>query len=154
MVHPLYPFYFQTTKMKSGLFLFFLSLVFSKAVCQVRTDSVLIEGNYRAFHFHQPKGASPKRNVIFVLHGSGGNGKGMMKPAANLEALAEKEQFLLVYPDGYKKGVIHVFVSAIFLFLMWRMSRGHFPLILHTRRLSRLLAPSSLHRCPDSFMRC
>jgi polyhydroxybutyrate depolymerase len=92
--------------MKSSLypfFLFFFLVVFPKANAQVRTDSLLIDGGYRSFHFHHPTGGTPKQNLIFVLHGSGGNGKGMMEPASSLEALAARENFMLVFPDGYKK---------------------------------------------------
>ncbi len=41
--------------------------------------------------------------MVFILHGSGGDGNGMMKPASALQAIAGQEHLLLVYPDGYKR---------------------------------------------------
>jgi polyhydroxybutyrate depolymerase len=51
----------------------------------------------------QPAKYASKSELVFILHGSGGDGKGMMQPAKNLQAIAEKENLLLVYPDGYKR---------------------------------------------------
>lgn len=68
---------------------------------QVVHDSLLIDGHYRSFHFTQPQTA--KTSLVFVLHGSGGNGEGMMQRAAKLETLSHTENLLLVYPDGYQK---------------------------------------------------
>ncbi|MBB1285171.1 poly(3-hydroxybutyrate) depolymerase [Flavisolibacter sp. BT320] len=89
--------------MKSCLCLFLAAVSFFQAYSQVVVDSVLIEGNYRTFRFHQPLQKAKKSNLVFILHGSGGNGEGMMKPAANLQAIAGQENILLVYPDGYKR---------------------------------------------------
>lgn len=89
--------------MKIILSLILITISSYHSFCQVRTDSLLVEGKYRTFSFHQPKENTKRSNVIFILHGSGGNGEGMMKPAASLQALAEKEDLFLVYPDGYKR---------------------------------------------------
>lgn len=40
---------------------------------------------------------------MFVMHGSGGSGIQIMKGAGKLEAIAAKENLLVVYPEGYKK---------------------------------------------------
>jgi polyhydroxybutyrate depolymerase len=40
---------------------------------------------------------------VFVLHGSGGTGKEMMSRTTRLAEKADAENFILVYPDGYKK---------------------------------------------------
>lgn len=85
---------------------FFLIFIFCASITgfgQVITDSLLVAGHYRSFRFHLPKTGGAKRQLVFVLHGSGGNGEQMMQPAAPLQALAEREGLLLVYPDGYKK---------------------------------------------------
>jgi polyhydroxybutyrate depolymerase len=66
-------------------------------------DSVLIEGHYRTFHYKQPNEQTISNNLIFILHGSGGTGEVMMKPAANLQSIAGRENIFLVYPDGYKR---------------------------------------------------
>jgi polyhydroxybutyrate depolymerase len=89
--------------MKSCLFLVLIIFFFNHSQCQTKKDSLLIEGHYRTFHFFPPKTTTTKRNLIFVLHGSGGNGEAMMKPAANLQSISEKENLLLVYADGYKR---------------------------------------------------
>ncbi len=83
----------------------FLLLVFYffTAKSQVLTDSILVENHYRTFHFIKPNHATKNFNLIFVLHGSGGNGKGMLKPAEALQKEAGKEPVFLVYPDGYKR---------------------------------------------------
>ncbi|MEZ4903861.1 MAG: hypothetical protein R2822_19970 [Spirosomataceae bacterium] len=41
--------------------------------------------------------------MVFVLHGSGGNGKGMRNSTQQLETIAPHENILLVYPDGYQR---------------------------------------------------
>jgi polyhydroxybutyrate depolymerase len=85
---------------KNSIFLFFLLPGFySKA--QLISDSLIIDEHYRTFHFNKP--ASANTSLIFVLHGSGGSGKGVMGGATKLEAISENENILLVYPDGYKR---------------------------------------------------
>ncbi len=79
--------------------MFTLLCIYSKA--QLISDSLLIDEHYRTFNFNKP--ASAKASIIFVLHGSGGSGKGVMGGAAKLEAISENENILIVYPDGYKK---------------------------------------------------
>lgn len=96
------------------LFTVFLSVCFLTANAQTEgsnnslvSDSLVIDGNTRTFHFlnsllkeNNPGKLQP--SLIFVLHGSGSNGKGMMNGSKKLAALAAKENFVLVYPDGYK----------------------------------------------------
>jgi polyhydroxybutyrate depolymerase len=78
-------------------------LFFIGAKAQVINDSLSIDGHYRSFHFNKPSVNSTNASLIFVLHGSGGNGNETMRGAAKLRALAESEHVLLVFPDGYKK---------------------------------------------------
>lgn len=68
---------------------------------QVITDSILIEGHFRNFNFNDPAG-SKRTSLMFVMHGSGGNGRNMMSSTTKLEEKAGAEQLLLVYPDGYQ----------------------------------------------------
>ncbi|HEX2533045.1 MAG TPA: alpha/beta hydrolase-fold protein [Chitinophagaceae bacterium] len=70
---------------------------------QLFTDSLSIEGKTRTFRYYRPEKAKKPLRIIFLLHGSGGNGEGMRRTAASLEAVAEAENLLLVYPDGYKR---------------------------------------------------
>jgi polyhydroxybutyrate depolymerase len=69
---------------------------------QLISDSLLIENHYRSFYFNKPANSKKDRSLVFIMHGSGGNGKQIMKNATKLEAIAEKENLLIVYPDGYK----------------------------------------------------
>ena len=72
---------------------------------QVISDSVLIEGKYRSFHFSKPS-QSKYTSLVFVLHGSNGTGLQMRErtnQSSKIEEKAELENMLIVYPDGYKK---------------------------------------------------
>lgn len=80
-----------------------LTLLFVGTKAQLTSDSLLIEGRYRSFHYFKPAENIKNRSLVFVLHGSGGDGKGMIKSAAKLEALSSDEHFIVVYPDGYKR---------------------------------------------------
>jgi polyhydroxybutyrate depolymerase len=79
--------------------LLFVASFITKA--QILDDSLLIEGHRRSFHFL--KSPKTKASLVFVLHGSGGNGIQMRARANSLEGIALTENILLVYPDGYKK---------------------------------------------------
>ncbi|GAB3891309.1 CE1 family esterase [Spirosoma agri] len=83
------------------LFFTFLGLSSASAQEPLLTDSIRVDGHYRTFHFIKP----PKSNatLIFILHGSGGNGLGIREGARKLEEKVDDENLLLVYPDGYKR---------------------------------------------------
>jgi len=84
------------------LFLLPLALCVCNLVySQLQSDSILIEGHYRTFHFKKPAGVKTGRSLLFLMHGSGGTGTGMAKGTGKLEAIAGKENLLIVYPDGY-----------------------------------------------------
>jgi len=78
-------------------------LVSHSVVAQLKHDSLLIEGHYRVFHFNPPTTALTKPSLVFVLHGSGGDGKGMMQVTGKMEQQAKQANTLVVYPDGYKR---------------------------------------------------
>ncbi|RYG65328.1 hypothetical protein EON64_12180 [archaeon] len=80
----------------------FLSFIFP-VKAQLINDSIQIEGHYRAFHFNKPSQSFRQPNLIFVLHGSGGNGLGMMTAATKMEKQASTQNTLVVYPDGYQR---------------------------------------------------
>lgn len=86
--------------MKRILFFLFITSIVNSAKGQLVSDSVLIEGHYRTFHFLKP--TKSQASLLFVLHGSGGNGRGQRGGAQKLEAMAPQENILMVYPDGYK----------------------------------------------------
>ncbi len=83
------------------LFLLFLLTTIS-GHAQLITDSIQVDGYYRTFSYQQPPTVQKGSTVIFALHGSGGSGANMMKPAEGLQHIAGQEHILLVYPDGYK----------------------------------------------------
>ena len=89
--------------MKKLLLLLFSVPFYLPLHAQVISDSVLIEGHYRAFHFNKPPQSLRQPSLIFVLHGSGGNGEGMMQTAQKMEQQANVQNALVVYPDGYKR---------------------------------------------------
>jgi polyhydroxybutyrate depolymerase len=66
------------------------------------TQSLTFAGRERAYLVHLPRpaaiGNSPLPLVI-VLHGGGGNAASAAK-MTGLSALADKENFIVVYPDG------------------------------------------------------
>ncbi|AKD58693.1 poly(3-hydroxybutyrate) depolymerase [Spirosoma radiotolerans] len=77
-------------------------LISYPVAAQLTHDSLLIEGHYRVFHFNQPSASLNKPSLVFVLHGSGGDGQGMMKATGKMEQQAKQVNTLVVYPDGYK----------------------------------------------------
>jgi polyhydroxybutyrate depolymerase len=88
--------------MRSFLCFLLLGLAGS-APAQVLSDSLRVEGRFRTFHFNPPPAGLRQPSLVFVLHGSGGNGKGMMKAASAMEQQAGRENTLVVYPDGYQR---------------------------------------------------
>jgi polyhydroxybutyrate depolymerase len=86
--------------MRNILLVFIAVITAFSAQGQLVSDSVLIEGHYRTFHFLKPN--KSQASLLFVLHGSGGNGRKMRAGAQKLEAIAPVENILMVYPDGYK----------------------------------------------------
>jgi polyhydroxybutyrate depolymerase len=80
-----------------------IALASSTIFAQVITDSIRIDNNYRSFHFQKPATAQAGTSLVFILHGSGGNGLDMMSATARLSEIAGRENALLVYPNGYKK---------------------------------------------------
>jgi len=83
--------------------IFILSfLCFFSAKAQLISDSLLIEGHYRTFYFNTPPAGSKNASLVFAIHGSGGDPQSFIKYAAKLEQKAASENFILVYPKGYK----------------------------------------------------
>lgn len=79
-----------------------LSLIAATSYGQLISDSILVDGHYRTFHFNKPANSVINGSLFFIMHGSGGSGRQMMKESTKLEAVAAKENLLIVYPDGYK----------------------------------------------------
>lgn len=87
--------------------LFLLLVFFSSVITQViaqTSDSLLIEGNYRSFYFVKP--TSQCTSLVFVVHGSNGDGqtwRNVLSKLSKYEALAQEQHMLLVYPSAYKR---------------------------------------------------
>jgi polyhydroxybutyrate depolymerase len=91
------------SKMKIFISIILFSLLTISVQAQTLADSILIENNQRSFYFiPAPK---PKASLVFVIHGSQGDGEVIRKSDAEkkLEAIAADENIFLVYPNGYKK---------------------------------------------------
>ena len=89
--------------MKIYIAIFLFSLLAISAQAQTLADSILIENNHRSFYFiPAPK---PKASLVFVIHGSQGDGQIIRKSDAEkkLETIAADENIFLVYPNGYKR---------------------------------------------------
>jgi polyhydroxybutyrate depolymerase len=78
------------------------TLISIDTTAQLISDSIKIAGHYRSFHFN-PNGIKSGGSLVFILHGSGGNGRQMMMGATKLLDKAPSENALLVFPNGYKK---------------------------------------------------
>ncbi|TDE15416.1 alpha/beta hydrolase family esterase [Dyadobacter psychrotolerans] len=80
-----------------------LFILFSfSAKAQLVSDSLLIDGHYRVFYFNTPSTQTKNASLVFAIHGSGGDPLNFMKNAVKLEQKAALENFILVYPKGYK----------------------------------------------------
>ena len=73
------------------------------ARAQMIDDSILIDGHNRTFHFMKPSSANSNTSLVFVLHGSGGNGLKTIRGARKLVEQSDAENILVVCPDGYKR---------------------------------------------------
>ncbi len=85
-----------------NLLLFVLLSIPLLAHSQVISDSILIEGNYRSFLYNMPQKSLKGGSILFIMHGSGGSSKDMISQTTKLQAIAENEKLLMVYPQGYQ----------------------------------------------------
>ncbi len=87
-------------KVASTCLLLVITLVSAQG--QVITDSLLIDDHYRVFYFKKPGSNGKNGSLVFAIHGSGGDPLNFMKNAAKLEDRSVLDNFILVYPKGYK----------------------------------------------------
>jgi polyhydroxybutyrate depolymerase len=87
-------------------FLFSILLVncfqFSYSEEVYKTDSIEIHGIFRKFTFKEPSKNTKDFSLVFVLHGSGGNGNQMLARVPALVNASSSENFIAVFPFGYK----------------------------------------------------
>ncbi len=72
-------------------------------MAQVIEDSILVEGYYRSFCFNKPRHSTGGDALVFVIHGSGGAARQYMKQTARIDEKMERDNFLLVFPQGYRR---------------------------------------------------
>ena len=65
-------------------------------------DSMVIDNYRRHFDFTLPNHLKKGASLVFVLHGSGGNGKQLLMNTQPFVAKVANENVILVYPTGYK----------------------------------------------------
>ena len=73
------------------------------ASSQNYTDSILVKGLQRSYLIHLPASydKSLQWPLVIVLHGGGGEARNM-NPLTDFNTLADKEGFIIVYPDAYE----------------------------------------------------
>ncbi len=92
--------------MKNSWIPFLLLISSIQASSQTLTEKhISIDGRDRLYLLYTPSGLdnSKRYPLVIVLHGGGGNAKRMVE-FSGFDHLAEKEKFLVLYPNGYKKG--------------------------------------------------
>ncbi|TLV02223.1 alpha/beta hydrolase family esterase [Dyadobacter luticola] len=84
----------------------FLATILSQSLAskaQFVTDSLLIDKYHRVFMYNPSTAIKPGASLLFIMHGSGGDPKSIINHATKLQAKADAENLILVYPAGYKK---------------------------------------------------
>lgn len=81
----------------------FILILFFSVRC-IFADSIYVDGTERTYVIHLPDNKD-KRNkypLVIALHGGGGKGSGMNK-LSGFNEIADKNNFVVVYPDGIDK---------------------------------------------------
>jgi polyhydroxybutyrate depolymerase len=63
-------------------------------------ESMLVDNIKRTYIVHEPLPAIAQRSLVFILHGNGGSGA-LMKTITGFNEIADKNNAIVVYPDGY-----------------------------------------------------
>ena len=69
-------------------------------------SSLTLGGEQRGYWIYKPEGLERTKTapLLFVLHGSAGRGSDMIKiTQSGLERLADKEKFIVIYPDSLER---------------------------------------------------
>jgi polyhydroxybutyrate depolymerase len=90
--------------MKGLSIYFFWALMVTTCKAQNIIRTIYVDGLQRNYIIHLPPSFSvlQKLPILFALHGGGGTAKGAVD-AYNLEPLADKNNFIIVYPDAVNK---------------------------------------------------
>ena len=72
---------------------------------QLESATLEISGYERDFSYYAPNNLAEKPSIVFVLHGSGDDGKVMrVFTGFEFDELADEHGFIVVYPDGFGGG--------------------------------------------------
>jgi poly(3-hydroxybutyrate) depolymerase len=87
--------------MKNVIWLCFIVLFFEHANAQINGNASLVSGGrIRTFSYHLPSGNSAcNLPLLIAFHGDGGNGAGFQS-YAGFDALADSQNFIVVYPNA------------------------------------------------------
>lgn len=88
------------------LFFFTLSSLFVFSQKHTETEYFEFEGYERSYQIFVPNTYSPsiKYPLVFVLHGGGGTAKHLIRSTkARFNQLADRDNFIVVYPNGIEK---------------------------------------------------
>src|SRR5215213_3424515 len=62
-----------------------------------------VKGMERTYIQYVPRNLKPNPALLFVFHGSGGDGEGMREiTGSEFDMLADANGFVVIYPDGYQ----------------------------------------------------
>ena len=94
--------------MKKNYLIILLTLnsIFAHSQYNTETKFLNFEGYERSFEIYLPINYSDSINypVVFILHGGGGTAKGLIRSTyARFNKLADRENFIAVYPNGVEK---------------------------------------------------
>jgi len=99
------------------IFLFIFTIIFSfncsrgktsdnsTGKTDFKTGSIIHDDMERTYYYYIPSGYDKSKSLplVIALHGGGGTGKGINKATGGFNDIAEKETFIIVYPDGVEK---------------------------------------------------
>ena len=69
----------------------------------VTRESVAVKGQQRSFILYVPRNPKPNAPLLFVFHGSGGDGESTREVMGyEFDRLADANGFIVAYPDGYQ----------------------------------------------------
>lgn len=97
---------FFNLKKNCLIILFLLEFFIVKGQYHTEIEYLKFEGYERSFRIFVPESYSLKKNypLVFVLHGGGGQAKGLVKTTrARFNNLANRDGFIVVYPNGIEK---------------------------------------------------
>jgi len=85
------------------LILTLVAFITENSYGQLSEESITIDGTERTYLIYTPEGIDTKNLPLVIgLHGHGGQGKSMMN-LTDFNFIADKEKFVVSYPDGMNK---------------------------------------------------